>query len=607
MTNVTQVSHDRGGTVGGWFDTPERLLRGCSAALRQAALRPLARALPGPRCGSGPARLALLLVTIVSLVTGVGPASSDLVPVGSYAAPLLDALRRAGLTVRERLLPAADAVLVLGAPDPATVALLLETGARGTPVLSVGPAPGLLSDAAGVLTGRVTPVHEVRVRPGPDAGEVPARLAGDLVVREAWPLLDKVADDVEVILTANVAFYDHPVATWRPATGIGLLTVGSLPATFADPQWQRVVHRLLRHLIGERDADPVRVGVLGYGAIGHEHNAAITLTDGLELAAVCDPNPLRVQAARELTPSVRGHGSGADLLSDDGVDLVIVSTPPNSHAEWTLRALEAGKSVVVEKPFCLTVEEADRQVAAAAERGLTLAVYQNRRWDQDYLALKQVVRSGQLGEVFHYESFLGGYGHPCNYWHSDEAVSGGAIYDWGSHFLDWVMDLFPQPVEWVSATTHKRVWHDVTNADHSRVLVHFVDGVEAEFTHSDLAAALKPKFYVLGTEAGLIGDWRHEKVVQRSPVGTLLEDRMSHSDSPADLRLFRPDGFGGTSQTKLSLPPAPPQPFHRELADQLLSGWPMSVTPEGSRKNIALMQAATASAADGGRPAALPL
>ncbi len=537
-------------------------------------------------------------MTTVSVVTG--PATEDL------AAPLVDALRRAGMAVRERLLPAADVVLVVGLPSEQTAGLLLETGVRGTPVLVVGPDPGRLADPAGVLPGRLTPLHEVRVRPGPAAGEVTARLGGDLVLREAWPLVDKTADDVEVVLTANVAYADHPVATWRAGTGVALLTVGSRAQTFADPPWQRVVHRLVRHLAGERDADPVRVGALGYGAIGHEHNAAIALTEGLELAAVCDPNPLRVQAARELTPAVRGHARGEDLLADDAVDLVIVSTPPNTHAEWTLRALEAGKSVVVEKPFCLTVDEADRQVAAATERGLTLAVYQNRRWDPDYLALKRVVRSGQLGEVFHYESFLGGYGHPCNYWHSDEAVSGGAIYDWGSHFLDWVMDLFPQPVEWVSATTHKRVWHDVTNADHSRVLVHFVDGVEAEFTHSDLAAALKPKFYVLGTEGGLVGDWRHERVVGRSSIGTLLEDRLGHTDSPAELRVFTPDGAGGTSETLVSIPPAPAQPFHRELADQVLSGWPMSVTPEGSRKNIALMQAATTSAADGGRPAPLP-
>ncbi|MCW2606120.1 MAG: hypothetical protein JWO60_813 [Frankiales bacterium] len=321
---------------------------------------------------------------------------------------------------------------------------------------------------------------------------------------------------------------------------------------------------------------------------------------------MCDPDPTRVEAARELAPAVRGHARGEDLLADDGVDLVIVSTPPNTHADWTLRSLEAGKHVVVEKPFCITVAEADRQIAAAAERGLSLSVYQNRRWDPDYLEVKRVVESGQLGEVFHYESFIGGYGHPCNYWHSDEAVSGGAIYDWGSHYLDWTLDLFRQEVEWVSATAHKRVWHDVTNADHSRVLIHFADGVEAEFTHSDLAAAAKPKFYVLGTQGGLIGDWREEKVVARSSIGTLLEDRLAVSDSPADLRVFTPNGDGRTHETRLAVPPAPPQPFHRELADLLLSGAPMSVTPEGSRRNIAVMQAATLSAADGGRPVPLP-
>ncbi|MDP3711212.1 MAG: Gfo/Idh/MocA family oxidoreductase [Mycobacteriales bacterium] len=511
----------------------------------------------------------------------------------SAVAGLASYLRRAGVELVDR--------------DPQ---LVLAVGAvrdlpEGVPTLLVGPEPAL-ADAAGLVLGRTTPVHEVRVRPGRDAGDVMDRSGGDVVLQDRWPLVDKAADDVEVLLTANVAFTDHPVATWRPATGIGVLTVGSTPSSYADPVWHRLVHRVVRRVLGVRDEGTVRVGVLGYGAIGHEHNAAIQLTPGLELAAICDTDPRRIEAARELAPAVVGHATGDALLADDGVDLVIVSTPPNTHADWTLRALEAGKHVVVEKPFCITVEEADRQIDAAAARGLSLSVYQNRRWDPDYLALKGVVRSGQLGEVFHYESFIGGYGHPCNYWHSDEEVSGGAIYDWGSHYLDWALDLFGQEVEWVSATTHKRVWHDVTNADHSRVLVHFVDGVEAEFTHSDLSAALKPKFYVLGTEGGLIGDWRFERVTGRSPIGTLLEDRLAHSDAPAALRVFTPDGFGGTSETTLSVPPAPAQPFHRELADSLLSGEPMSVTPEGSKRNIAVMQAATLSARDSGRPVPLP-
>jgi predicted dehydrogenase len=515
--------------------------------------------------------------------------------------PLLDYLARTGLSVIDG--PDGDVVLVLDATD---LAHDVEDRvlSSGRPTLVVGPTMSTaLTDAAGLVPAQLTPVHEIRVRPGPAAGDIAARMGGDLIVVDRWPLQDKVADDVEVLLTANVAFSDHPVATWRAASGLGVFTVGSTPETYADPAWQRIVHRLLLRISGHRDGPAVRVGLLGYGAIGHEHSKAIQRTDGLELRAVCDPDPARIAAARELAPGVRAVG---DLLADDEVDLVIVGTPPNTHAEWVLRCLAAGKSVVVEKPFCLTVEEADRQIQAATDRGLTLAVYQNRRWDPDYLALKRAVRTGQLGEVFHYESFIGGFGHPCNYWHSDEAVSGGAIYDWGSHYLDWALDLFPQPVEWVSATAHKRVWHDVTNADHTRVLLHFADGVEAEFTHSDLAAALKPKFYVLGTRGGLVGEWRHERVIGRTDIGTLQEDRLAHSDSPAALRLLTPDGSGGTSETLMSVPAAPSDPFHRQLADQLLSGEPMEITPAGSRRNIAVMQAATESARNGGRPVTPP-
>jgi predicted dehydrogenase len=527
------------------------------------------------------------------------------VSVGAPDAQLRSHLSRTGIAL-VGLGSGCDAVLVL-APEGTGTELesaLLRAAAEGTPVLAVGPRPGqALADTAGLVPGRLLPVHDVRVRPGRDAGDLTARLGGDeLVLHDRWPLQDKLADDVQQLLTANSAFTDSAVATWRPATSVGLLTVGSTPRTYDDPAFARLVHRLLRRIVGAADGPPVRVGMLGYGAIGHEHAEAITLTEGLTLAAVCDPVPARIDAARAYAPEVRGHSAGEALLSDDGVDLVIVSTPPNTHADWVLRALRAGKSVVVEKPFCLTVEEADRQIAAAADAGLTLAVYQNRRWDADYLAVKAAVRSGRLGEVFHLETFVGGYDHPCNFWHSDAEISGGAIYDWGSHYLDWVLDLLPQPVEWVSATAHKRRWHDVTNADHTRVLLHFADGVEAEFTHSDLAAVRKPKFYLLGTEGGLVGQWRQERVLSRSPIGLVSEDRFSVSDAPAALSLLGPDG----SSTALALPDPPRQPFHRELADALLSGAPMSITPQGSRRNIAVMQAATQSAADGGRPVPPP-
>jgi len=494
---------------------------------------------------------------------------------------------------------AADAVLVVADRPLASLELL-----RSAPVLLLGPTFAALADtddvvdAAGVVPGAPMPAHETRLRPGPDAGEVMNRAVGDLVLHDGWLRVEKVRDDVEVLLTAMVGLTEHPVVTWRPSTGVGVCTVGNDPRTWSDGQFRRLVHRWLRHALGLRDAATVRVGLLGYGAIGHEHNEAIAAVDGLVLAAVCDRSPARVAAARTIAPDVTGYDEADDLIDNADVDLVVVSTPPNTHADWALRALQAGKHVVVEKPFCLTTGEADEMLAAASGAGRSLSVYQNRRWDADYLALKRLVRSGAIGDVFHYESFVGGYGHPCNYWHSDEEVSGGAIYDWGSHYLDWVLDLLPDAVDYVSATAHKRVWHDVTNADHSRVLIRFATGVDAEFVHSDLAAAMKPKWYVLGTEGAVVGHWRNERVVSRNSVGNLVEDALTAAESPAALTLHQRDG----SVTSVAIAPAPPQPFHRELADQLLSGAPMSVTPEGSRRNIAVMEAATLSARDAGRP-----
>jgi predicted dehydrogenase len=546
----------------------------------------------------------LALVTALSAADGGG---SDL---GDAIDGLARHLARCGLPVvpvgPAVPPPDVDAVLVWAdrrLPDDLADALL-DRAASGTPLLLGGPTLESnlelagLADAAGVIAGRPTPRHELRLRSGPQAGEVAHRGDGDVVVTDRWLELDKVLDDVEVLATAMTGLAAHAVLTWRPASRVGLFTAGSEPATLRSPAAQRLVHRWIRRALGAGDGPPVRVGILGYGAIGHEHNAAITSVEGLVLGGVCDKSPERIAAARTLAPEVTPYDDGDALLASSDIDLVIVSTPPNTHAEWALRAIDAGKHVVVEKPFCLTTAEADEMLAAASARGRSLTVYQNRRWDADYLAVKRIVRAGAIGAVFHYESFVGGYGHPCNFWHSDEEVSGGAIYDWGSHFLDWILDLLPQRVEFVTAASHKRRWHDVTNADHSRVTITFADGVEAEFVHSDLAAAMKPKWHILGVEGAIVGHWRHERVVTRSSIGTLVEDPLAASESPARITTHAPDG----SVTDVAIAPPPRAPFHRELADHLLSGAPMSVTAEGSRRNISVMEAATASAREGGRP-----
>jgi predicted dehydrogenase len=504
-------------------------------------------------------------------------------------------------------------VVVVWADHPLQPDLARALADPAVPVLLAGPTLAeadpdrILADAAGVDLGASSPVHDVRLRMGPDGTALYAGFHrhGDHAHEDEHEHLAgrvatvaRIADDVQVLRTARLGLVDHPVLTWRPSTGTGAWTLGMPPAAIVDRDATRLLVQVLQQMAGHQPPAPVRVGLLGYGAIGHEHSRAVRAVDGLALTAVCDTSPERIDVAAAAAPGVVTTTSAEALLARDDVDLVVVSTPPSTHARWALAAIGAGKHVVLEKPFAIRTAEADEVLATANAAGLLAVVYQNRRFDPDHLAIRRLVDRGDLGEVFHIETFVGGYGHPCNLWHSDEGVSGGAFYDWGSHLLDQVLDLIPTPIEYVTAAAHKRQWFDVTNADHSRVSIRFTDGVEAEFTHSDLAAALKPRWYVLGTRGAIVGQWRAERIVTRSDIGTLVEDRLAPADSPPALELHAADG----SITHLATPPGPVHPFHRELADRLLFGLPMSVTGEQSRRVLSVMEAASVSAADHGRP-----
>ena len=514
-------------------------------------------------------------VEVDDLVDGPPPADTDLVVV------LVDAL---------------------GASTPDALTAAVDAAARCAPVLLAGPTATVLphlARRAGVHPGEWTVPHEVRVRVDP--GLQPRR-DQDLLVPDRVLLVEKVEDGADVLATASVAYRDQPVLVLHREQRLGVTSLGGRPDAWAGPDLWRLLGDLAHLLAHGPDGADVRVGMLGFGAIGHEHARAVAAVPGLVMTAVSDLSPARLAVAREASPQLRTSTDPYALLADDDVDLVVVSTPPDSHAGWARRVLAAGKHVVLEKPMALTAADCDDVLALAAEQDRLAVVYQNRRFDPDYRALARVVRSGRIGEVFHLESFVGGYGHPCSYWHSDAAVSGGAIFDWGSHYLDQVLDLMPGPVRHVTAANHKRQWFDVTNADHARVTLHFEDGREAEFVHSDLAAVAKPKWYVLGTQGAVVGHWRTEKVVGRSPIGTLVEDVLAPADSPATLSVHDADG----SVTALAVTPAPAQAFHRELADRLHRGTPMSARAEQSRRVVAVMEAAEASARRHGAPVPLP-
>ena len=330
---------------------------------------------------------------------------------------------------------------------------------------------------------------------------------------------------------------------------------------------------------------PCRVGLLAYGAIGHEHNLAVAATPGLELRAVADLNSDRVAAARELAPLAAIFSDSMEMLDSGLIDIVVISTPPNSHFSWAKESLNRGLHVILEKPMALTAEECDELIALAQAKQRVLVVYQNRRFDPDFVTMRRLIREGAIGELFSYESFVGGYSRPCDYWHSMSDVSGGAIFDWGSHYLDQILNLFPEPVAHVSGHNHKRHWDHVTNADHAEVSITFADGRTASFVNSDLAAARKPKFYALGTTGAIVGEWD----AAAEPAVADLPATLVHIDATGTRR-------------NVELDVVQPYEFHREFAALLHDGIEMQVQAVDSRDVVALMEAAETSAARNGLP-----
>ena len=461
----------------------------------------------------------------------------------------------------------------------------------------------LLGEVLGNIYGACAPRSEIIARVADADHYITRRVDPSFAVLEAVYLLSRVPPDANILWHTSWRYTSHPLAYTR-SHGQGRVfctTLGSEPETQTHPVFQQMVARAIRYASGIATQEQIaHIAMIGYGAIGFEHGSAISSTAGLEYALVCDRSQERLALAQQAFPGVRTCTDLEQVAEDPAIDLVIVSTPPNTHASISMRMLRAGKHVVSEKPFCLTSAEADEMIELARERQLALTVYQCRRWDPDYLAIRQALKSGAIGAIFYMETFIGGYAHPCDYWHSHEPISGGVFYDWGSHYLDWILQLMPDPVVSVRGVEHKRVWHDVTNADHSSVYLRFAGGQEAQFLHSDIAAAVKPKWYILGERGAIVGYWRQETVKTRRWSGDLIEERLALSEALPDIHVFTRDLGGAIHEQKLMLPETPLHAFHRNLANHLHSGEPLAVPPEESRRNIVVMEAAKHSTAHGG-------
>jgi len=190
----------------------------------------------------------------------------------------------------------------------------------------------------------------------------------------------------------------------------------------------------------------VRVGLIGFGLAGQAfHAPVIRGVPGMELACILERHGSN---AKQRYPEVQVARTLDEMLSDKTIGLCVVATPNDSHYSYTQACLEAGRDVVVDKPFTPTMAEAEQLVRLAADRGRLVTVYQDRRWDGAFLTVKKLVSSGALGTVAEYEARFDRFrleSKPNAWREQAEFPAAGVLWDLGPHLIDGALVLFGEP------------------------------------------------------------------------------------------------------------------------------------------------------------------
>ena len=348
---------------------------------------------------------------------------------------------------------------------------------------------------------------------------------------------------------------------------------------------------------------PLRVGLVGYGLGGRVFHAPLYAAAGIELVAVASSDPDKVHADH---PGVTVHPTPQALFADGRVELVDLASPSPTHAPLMLEALAAGKHVLSDKPFTTTVAEADEVIAAAERAGRTVACYQNRRRDADFLTLRKLVDAGTLGEITRYEARFDRWAPTVrDRWQERDGPGVGIHFDLGAHLIDQALVLFGMP-DWVQGDL-QRLRPD---ADPERGIF---DAFHARMGRGPLRIELgatlsapdhRMRYLVQGTRGG----WRKARLDPQ-------EDQLRFEGlSPADPRygveseeahgtLTTIDDGGEITARTVASERGDWASFYAELAASIRTGAPPPVTAGEARDTIRVIEGIVESSRTGCRVA----
>ncbi|MBX6314656.1 MAG: Gfo/Idh/MocA family oxidoreductase [Isosphaeraceae bacterium] len=331
------------------------------------------------------------------------------------------------------------------------------------------------------------------------------------------------------------------------------------------------------------------VVVVGYGLAGRVfHCPLIRRQPALRLYGVVARNP-EVRAEAVATWGVQGLAHLDEALTDPRVDLVVIATPHDTHAELTVRTLQAGKHCVVDKVMALSEAEADRMIAARDAAGKMLSVFHNRRWDWDFLTLKEVLARGSIGRPLLFESAVCRFAAPRT-WRGRAEAAGTILHDWGAHLVDQALQLGLGPCRRLSAWLLPAPWPGVDSGGHGRIVLEFDDCLFQAET-SRVCRIDRPRWWVVGTTGGFVKDG-----LDPQEDALRAGDLDAASEPPAHRAIVRSEADGSVVETTVETVRGSWDAYYANIADHLTAGAPLAVTAEDGREVVRLLDAAVRSA-----------
>lgn len=328
-------------------------------------------------------------------------------------------------------------------------------------------------------------------------------------------------------------------------------------------------------------ARDITVGVIGYGGafnMGRKHLQEMQAA-GMTPVAVAEIDASRLAVAEADFPGIETYTDVATMLKRSDVNLITIITPHNTHAPLAIKCLRAGKHVVCEKPLAITTRECDAMIAAAKKHRVVISTYHNRHWDGCILeAVDRIKRKKQIGEIVRIECHMGGYSQPSDWWRSSRSISGGIMYDWGVHLLEYALQLLPGKVTEVAGFAHsgfwKTTWGADSNEDEGHAVVRFNDGRWLELTITQLDSNPKRGMLeITGTRGSYILNGRDWEIIRH-----------------ADGERIVTSGKNRDGQQHL---------YYRNLRDHLVKGKKLIIDGPWSRRPIHILDLARTSARQG--------